>query len=699
MTRENAAKLLREELDKYGLQDWSVRIIPQSLDGRHQFLGLCSYKDKCIILNAHHIDIHPDPDVVDTIRHEVAHALTHGHGHDEIWAAKAKEIGCTSTMPCSNLDLPPGVIDAIRSGATVEVSFEEEVIRRPQYRVTRLQDRCEICNKVAVTVNEILLPSKDDEKPDTKMIWLECGHILTKLIPKGTPFHKMLADADPNCQHVFPAEGKTRTVCDLCGAKRPYEFQLDGMRFGEQAIAVNSGVIIMDEMGLGKTVQAAGIIKYHPELYPILFIVKSGIKFQWFKENLRWIGDNFLCQVIQSSKDVLIPGLKGYIVGYDMLVPKVKKGKGGKLITQGFDITKFDKIGIKTVVLDECQQIKNPDSTRTQMVRKIAKGRKVIGLSGTPWKNRGSEFFSILNMIAPMKFSSYQAYKDRWVEYYWHGKYVKEGGIKRPEQFKEYIKDIAIRRERKEVMKELPLVNRTKLSVQLDDTRQEVYEETVSEFVKWYNNAMIGGEELSGMNILAKLSHMRHVVGLGKIPATQEFVDEFIENTDRKIVVFVHHIDVGEFLYNGFKEKYHDIKVFKLTGGMSPMERFDTQEEFNKTPKCILVASTLAAGEGLNLQTCSDCVMHERQWNPANEEQAEGRFIRIGQESDSVNATYAEAIDTVDSHLNEIIESKRLRFHRGMNTGEIPKWDQDELAKELAQNIVDRFNKKNKKSN
>ena len=44
-----------------------------------------------------------------------------------------------------------------------------------------------------------------------------------------------------------------------------------------------------------------------------------------------------------------------------------------------------------------------------------------------------------------------------------------------------------------------------------------------------------------------------------------------------------------------------------------------------------MVASQLAAGEGLNLQTCSDCVMHERQWNPGKEEQAEGRFIRIGQ--------------------------------------------------------------------
>ena len=56
------------------------------------------------------------------------------------------------------------------------------------------------------------------------------------------------------------------------------------------------------------------------------------------------------------------------------------------------------------------------------------------------------------------------------------------------------------------------------------------------------------------------------------------------------------------------------------------------QDKFNKLHHvALLVASQLAAGEGLNLQTCCDCVMHERQWNPGKEEQCEGRFIRIGQ--------------------------------------------------------------------
>ena len=72
MTRQEAGQFLRDELNKHGLKDWSVRL---NQNANSHFLGLCSHKDKCIILSAHHIDIHPTPDVINTIRHEVAHAL------------------------------------------------------------------------------------------------------------------------------------------------------------------------------------------------------------------------------------------------------------------------------------------------------------------------------------------------------------------------------------------------------------------------------------------------------------------------------------------------------------------------------------------------------------------------------------------------------------------------------------------------
>jgi len=472
------------------------------------------------------------------------------------------------------------------------------------------------------------------------------------------------------------------------------------MAFLEAGLSVNKGAAVFDEMGLGKTIQAGAVVYFNQAICsPTLYIVKAGLKYQWASFIMHWMPGHFP-QVINSSKDNLWPGFKHYIISYDMLVSKSRTLKSGKVVTSGFDIKKFDAIGIKCVVLDECQQIKNVDSSRTQMVRRVVKDKKVIALSGTPWNNRGSELFPVLNMLSPMKFASEANFKREWVSYYNQGPYIKEGGIKahRLAAFKEYTSDICIRRERTEVMPELPLVNRTKLNVVMDDSQEKVYDEAVDEFVKWYEDQM---GEISGMMIIAAMQKMRHLVALAKVPATLEHVSEFVENTDRKLVVFAHHKDVQQILFDEIHTAYGDqMLILKLDAEMNPLQRHEAQEKFNAASRAIMVASQLAAGEGLNLQTCSDCVMHERQWNPGKEEQCEGRFIRIGSVADRVDAVYAhlEGITAIDSQLDVIVERKRIQFHEVHNKGEAAKWSEDSMMRDLASSIVNAHNaKKNRK--
>jgi len=710
MDRITATKLCRDELDKHGLSNWHVRL---TNDPDKHFLGLCSYKDECIILNAFHIDIHPEPEIVNTILHEIAHALCPNQGHNDVWRVKATELGCTSVGACSHLSLSPDIIDAIRSGADVKVEFETETIvqtfHKPKYTVTRLQDKCKTCGKVAKTVSEKLIQREGQFKTDLKFITLECGHIELKEIPKGTPFHTLVSNwwqTDvASCEHQW-----VKNQCSKCAQYKPFPFQVDGARFLEQALASGNGGGIFDEMGLGKTIQALMDLFFHPEhRLPALWFVKSGIKFQISKEIIRWMGPAACAQVIERGSDIVIPGLKNYIISYDLLVPKVRKSKTGKTIIQGFSFEKFKGSGIKTIISDECQQLKNPDSSRTQEFRKLIKllneengGVKVIPLSGTPWKNKGSEFFTILNIIAPHKFWSHQHFKDTWVDYYYDGATYKEAGIKNPDKFKDYIKDIVIRREVHEVMSEMPDTNRMAKYFELDTVNQQLYNKEVSEFVKWYNDKILSGEDPwkvgeEGGNILAKLTRMRHLCGLSKIPYTMELIEEFIEESDRrKLVIFVHHKDVGELLYLQLKEKFPNIKILKLTAELSSEDRFYMQEDFNNTPECIMVASTLASGEGINLQSCADAILHERQWNPANEDQAApGRFRRIGSKFSVVNVTFPTASGTIEDLFWDIVERKRASFHAVMNKGEITTWKQVDLARELVDGIVKEHNKKN----
>ena len=691
MTRAEATSYCYARLTEVGLGRWKVRL---STDMTRGFFGLCSYKDECIILNAQHIDIHDEKAVKNTINHEIAHALQPGHSHDLIWKEEAKKQGCYDTEPCSMLSFTPEAIDAIRSGATLELEIEETVIRTPKFKVTRLQDKCAQCGKVAVE-------ERTWELNDTRFTKLKCGHVIIKDLPKATPFGEMISfDADPKCKHEWD-----KTFCIKCNAKKPYPFQVKSMQFVESALVSNKGAGVFLDMGLGKTIISLGYLRYHPESFPCVWIGKSGILIQSFTQSLIWLGPECIGQVIRSSKDPVIPGLKMYFISYDLLIPKTRKSKSGKVINQGFDVQKFIDRGIKTVILDECQLIKNTDSSRTQQVRKlVASVDKVIPLSGTPWKNRGSEFFSVLNMMAPYKFSSHQGFLDRWVEYYWDGNKYKEGGIRNIPAFKEYVKDLIIRYEYDEVMDEFPEVNRTLQYYELDGTNQQMYDEEVSGFVKWWNDKVIGGEDVMAFgsdNIMAKLARMRHILGLAKIPATIEYVKEFIEDTDRKLVIFVHHQDVGSILFDKLKSEITDIPLFKLTSELNAVARYELQEQFNKAPRAIMIASTLAAGEGINLQTCSDAVLMERQWNPANEDQAApGRFKRVGQQSKVINVVSITGKGTVDDHLHGIVESKRRRFHVSMNKdgSEVPSWNVNDIMKELGDAIAKDWNDRKRAS-
>jgi SNF2 family DNA or RNA helicase len=199
------------------------------------------------------------------------------------------------------------------------------------------------------------------------------------------------------------------------------------------------------------------------------------------------------------------------------------------------------------------------------------------------------------------------------------------------------------------------------------------------------------------MEMLARMSRMRHITGLAKIPAAVEFAKDFIDQNERSLIIGVHHKDVGSIMFDELVKELPNVQILKLTGEMNAIDKFQVIATFNKKLS-ILVTSTLAGGEGVDgLQdTCNDIIMHERQWNPQNEEQLEDRLCRIGQFATSVNATYIEAEGTIDAQLDIIVETKRGFFHKAMNKGEAPQWNQSDIIKELAQSIVNRFKERNK---
>ena len=492
--------------------------------------------------------------------------------------------------------------------------------------------------------------------------------------------HSVLVDAIVEVK-VDESEVKWEDFKSIDG-RTLYTFQKKGAAF---ALESNGRCLIADEMGLGKTVQAIAFLWFMKRrAMPALVVTKSTLKYQWSHELYRFLPEGHVNQVIENKnqKPLTEHGFDVVIISFDMLRR-----------CAWVEDEEFMKDRFKTIIIDETQNIKNPSAARTACVRKLAKySPYVLGLSGTPIKNNALEYFTILNILRPERFPSYRGFEANYVNTYSNGGYTKAGGLSDPEYFAEQTKDFIIRRTQDEVMPDLPKLNRTFRYAELGPKVEESYAKLMQKFEDAYFAE--GGMKMFGTGgILEYMTHMKHLTGLAKVEPVVDYVTDFLAQCDRKIVIFRHHNDVHGQIENllsavcmamGF-----DMPI-SLTSDQTPEARHETVMQFKNNPKArVLIASTLASGEGLNLQFCSDCIMVEQQWNPANEEQAEARFKRIGSEASVINATYQIALGTIDEFLADLKASKRHIIEEAMTgqKNEIP-YSEQEMMKELADIIA-----------
>jgi SWI/SNF-related matrix-associated actin-dependent regulator 1 of chromatin subfamily A len=511
---------------------------------------------------------------------------------------------------------------------------------------TIIKKTCKVCGKLAIEKKRISFGT-------SKLITLECGHVSSEEVLVGADY-KSIVSSDG--RQLMP-------------------YQIAGVQFLEQA---DARALLADEQGLGKTVQALALLKLHREkLLPAIIVCPTTVKLQWHHEIIRWCGVNgYLTQVIGSGKELAAPGFDVYVTTYDLL--------------KNSDAFKMVKHQIKFVIIDECQRIKNHLSGRAKAIQKICQNvEHILPMSGTPIKNNAGEYFTVLNLIQPRMFPHYTNFIERDCDSYNNGWEYKVGGLKNPETFHQKTKDFILRRTKAEVLPDLPALSRKFYHVELDKKLNKAYSDALKELDDlMYEDDMSMMEKAN--NQLAIMNKMRQITGIGKVQECIDFVTEFLLSTDRKIVIFAHHHNVVNMLQADLDKWLVDggwSKCLNLNSSLSADDRQNMTIKFKEDSTArVMIASTLAAGEGLNLQFCSDAVMLERQWNPANEEQAEGRFHRFGQ-LNPVSVTYMLASETIDEYFTELVEQKRAIVASTLDNKEI-EWDQSSLMTELANILV-----------
>jgi SNF2 family DNA or RNA helicase len=575
--------------------------------------------------------------------------------------------------------------------------------------IATLRQTCPFCGKVAVE-------TKRQDMMTRWFIFLECGHCLIQ-DKIETPLEDIIVARNGH---------------------KPYDYQLRSAKFAEEA---GLNCILAHEMGVGKMVIAAILAKRNEaSMSPILFVTKSGLRYNTWMEFVNWSNGEMIPQIIENGNQ--LPYVEYFpivIISYDTLRlvrPDVDldwerlnaAGLIGEEFTNGRTGKKLKKNVIrwddavcsqfKSIILDECQMIKNPASSRCRAIKKIASAWQrtgserpsVMGLSGTPIKNSAHEYAPILHLVNPTLYPSEQHFIQRETTPVGSGSRCI---LTYPDRFHEKTKGFIQRFTRAEVLPELPAISRMFRHAEMGGDVLERYKAVIKEFQEFMSDVEeINFKDIS--NILGYFSRMRRLTGEAKVPAATEFVEEFLTSTDRKLVIFTHHNSTRKMLYAGLSRLIDELNKsgeygtfelpLMLISDLTMEQRQDVLAEFKgvRTERSydaenkpvllevptgknfrIMIASTQSAGEGLNMQFCSDCLMMERQWNPSNEEQAEARFPRPGQLADKIMATYLIAAGSIDDFLTELVERKRSILHATLDNVETI-WDESDLMRDLA---------------
>lgn len=473
-----------------------------------------------------------------------------------------------------------------------------------------------------------------------------CQRIVSLLEPKGFEIDPAIKEqADRNAEQP-----------DLEYPVGLYPFQREAVDFITHA---GGRVILADEMGLGKTIEAIAYVSLVSK--KTLVISPSNVLYKWEAECKKWIPEHTVA---------VYPTGKGELGNENI-----------HIMSYGIMTSRFDQlkeVEYDAIILDEAHLVKNSKAMRTRVTKALVKMGipHVLFLSGTPFMNRPSELFPMLNMLDPVGFSNYYTYAQRYCGAQYMGGvwYFPPNGATNLEELGERVKYLLLRRTKKDVLHDLPDLTRT--SIPIETSNMKDYKRALKDLKSWLkeNNK----EVLNPEHILTRLNSLRQIVGKGKIDAALELAESVL-NDGKQVVLFCHHKEVLAELVDRLPVSQDNIGV--ISGDVPSKKRQELVEKFliqNSSLRAMII--TVAGAEGIDLYSASDIIFVEREWTPAKEEQAESRLHRNGQKS-SVNAWYLVASGTIDEKFDAMVKEKRKMFKQVIRTDEILELIWNEITK------------------
>ena len=448
----------------------------------------------------------------------------------------------------------------------------------------------------------------------------------------------------------------------LKGSLRPY--QEKGLRWLYTNTVKGFGTCIADDMGLGKTIQVISLILKLKEENRIkgqsLVVCPTTLLGNWVKE------------------------LHGFAPSLNVSVyhgPDRKLDEKADIIITTFAVLRIDIEDIKKkswglLVIDEAQNIKNPDTSQTLAVKSL-KAEFKIAMTGTPVENRLTELWSIFDFINKGYLGSLREFQKRYAV-----PIEKFKQTNRAEKLKLSISPFVLRRLKtdKSVISDLPEKVVLDEYCYLSKTQAALYESTLNSIMGQIAEAQ--GINRRGM-IFKLITALKQICNhpfqykksgemtkdvSGKCDKFISVLDGILQNKE-KSVVFTQYKEMGKILVPIVQNELSTTPLF-FHGSLNTAQREAMLKQFQEDDESkIMILSLKAGGTGLNLTNATNVIHYDLWWNPAVEDQATDRTYRIGQKN-NVMVHRLITLGTFEEKIDEMIKKKKELVNMAVFEGE-----------------------------
>ena len=235
------------------------------------------------------------------------------------------------------------------------------------------------------------------------------------------------------------------------------DYQIEGFEFFNTLANFKFGGVLADEMGLGKTIQTLAFLLSQKNKKSIV-ITPTSLIFNWESEFKKFTPDIKLGIAYgnKSHREKVLDDIEEY----DVILTSYGTYKN--------DMDKYESLEFDYCIIDEAQNIKNPDSIITKAVKKV-NAKVKFALTGTPIENNLMELWSIFDFVMPGYLYNKNKFEKTFVN-----------NEKNHVQLKNLIKPFMLRRTKREVIDELPEKIEQKFYVELDKEHKRAYRSFVN---------------------------------------------------------------------------------------------------------------------------------------------------------------------------------------------------------------------------